>query len=228
MFVSMWMTRDVLTVTPTATLAEIATLMMRRGIRRLPVVSAPGERGSLLGIVTHSDVLHAFPPDINPFAINAADSIAAIEAAAGRVRLTAAELMTRDPRTTTPDAPLESAARLMRDQKIGALPVLSNYALVGLITESDIFRAMVEVFESPDRAVRITFSLKPGEDVLPLVADIARRRGMRVTSFMALPRHEPPVCVVQLAGTKIDETLDDVWKSQHRVINVVQLGLEPA
>ena len=228
MFVSMWMTRDVLTVTPTATLAEIATLMMRRGIRRLPVVSAPGERGSLLGIVTHSDVLHAFPPDINPFAINAADSIAAIEAAAGRVRLTAAELMTPEPRTTTPDAPLESAARLMRDQKIGALPVLSNYALVGLITESDIFRAMVEVFESPDRAVRITFSLKPGEDVLPLVADIARRRGMRVTSFMALPRHEPPVCVVQLAGTKIDETLDDVWKSQHRVINVVQLGLEPS
>jgi len=228
MFVSMWMTRDVLTVTPTATLAEVATLMMRRGIRRLPVVSAPGERGSLLGIVTHSDVLHAFPPDINPFAINAADSIAAIEAAAGRVRLTAAELMTPEPRTTTPDAPLESAARLMRDQKIGALPVLSNYALVGLITESDIFRAMVEVFESPDRAVRITFSLKPGEDVLPLVADIARRRGMRVTSFMALPRHEPPVCVVQLAGTKIDETLDDVWKSQHRVINVVQLGLEPA
>jgi len=228
MFVSMWMTRDVLTVTPTATLAEIATLMMRRGIRRLPVVSAPGERGSLLGIVTHSDVLHAFPPDINPFAINAADSIAAIEAAAGRVRLTAAELMTPEPRTTTPDAPLESAARLMRDQKIGALPVLSNYALVGLITESDIFRAMVEVFESPDRAVRITFSLKPGEDVLPLVADIARKRGMRVTSFMALPRHEPPVCVVQLAGTKIDETLDDVWKSQHRVINVVQLGLEPA
>jgi len=223
MFVSMWMTRDVLTITPDATLVEMATLMMRRRIRRLPVVSAPGERGRLLGVVTHSDVLHAFPPDINPFAINAADSIAAIEAAAGRVHLTAAELMTRDPRTTTPDAPLESAARLMRDQKIGALPVLSNYALVGLITESDIFRAMVEVFEAPDRAVRITFSLKPGEDVLPLVAEIARRRGMRVSSFMALPRHEPPVCVVQLAGSKIDEALDDVWKSQHRVINVVQL-----
>ena len=223
MFVSMWMTRDVLTITPDATLVEMATLMMRRRIRRLPVVSAHGERGSLLGVVTHSDVLHAFPPDINPFAINAADSIAAIEAAAGRVHLTAAELMTRDPRTTTPDAPLESAARLMRDQKIGALPVLSNYALVGLITESDIFRATVEVFEAPDRAVRITFSLKPGEDVLPLVAEIARRRGMRVSSFMALPRHEPPVCVVQLAGSKIDEALDDVWKSQHRVINVVQL-----
>jgi acetoin utilization protein AcuB len=221
MFVSMWMTREVTTIAPTATLADIATLMMRRRIRRLPVI---GERGALLGIVTHSDVLHAFPPDINPFAINAAESIAAITAAADRVRLTASDLMAREPHTTTPDAPVESAARLMRDHKIGALPVLSNHALVGLITESDIFRAMVEVFETRDRAVRVTFSLKPGEDVLPLVADIARRRALRVTSFMSLPHHEPPVCVVQLAGTQLDAALDDVWKSQHRVINVVQLN----
>jgi acetoin utilization protein AcuB len=201
---------------------------MRQRIRRLPVVSAPGDRGTLLGIVTHSDVLHAFPPDINPFAINAAESIAAIQSIADRVNLTAGDLMAREPRTTTPDAPLESAARVMRDHKIGALPVLTNHALVGLITESDIFRAMVEVFETRERAVRITFGLKPGEDVLPLVAEIARKRALRVTSFMSLPRHDPPVCVVQLAGAKLDEALDDVWKSQHRVINVVQLGLEEA
>jgi acetoin utilization protein AcuB len=226
MFVSMWMTREVRTIAPTATLAEIATLMMRQHIRRLPVMSADNDRGALLGIVTHSDVLHAFPPDINPFAINAAESIAAIAAIADRVRLTAADLMARDPHTTKPDAPLESAAKLMRDHKIGALPVLSNYALVGLITESDIFRAMVEVFETRERAVRVTFSLNPGEDVLPLVSEIARKRALRVTSFMSLPRHDPPVCVVQLAGSKLDEALEDVWKSQHRVINVVQLGLE--
>jgi acetoin utilization protein AcuB len=226
MFVSMWMTRDVLTVAPTATLAEIATLMMRRRIRRLPVVSAAGERGALLGIVTHSDVLHAFPPDINPFAVTAVESVAAIQAVADRVKLTAADLMARDPRTTAPDAPLEQAAQLMRDHKIGALPVLSNYALVGLITESDVFRAMVEVFETQDHAVRITFSLKPGEDVLPLIAEIAKRRNLRVANFMALPRHDPPVCVVQLAGPQADAALDDVWKSQHRVINVVHL--EPA
>jgi len=228
MFVSMWMTREVRTVTPTATLTEIATLMMRQRIRRLPVLSAAGERSTLLGIVTHSDVLHAFPPDINPFAINAAESMAAIAAIADRVKLTAADLMAREPRTTTPDAPLESAARVMRDHKIGALPVLSNYALVGLITESDIFRAMVEVFETRDRAVRVTFSLNPGEDVLPLVSEIARKRALRVTSFMSLPRHEPPCCVVQLAGAKLDEALEDVWKSQHRVMNVVQLGQEEA
>jgi acetoin utilization protein AcuB len=224
-FVSMWMTRDVLTVSPSAPLVEIATLMMRRQIRRLPVVDATN---ALVGIVTHSDVLHAFPPDINPQAIDAAASIAGIDALAKRVQLTAADLMARNPRTTAPDAPLESAARIMRDHKIGALPVLSAHALVGLITESDIFRAMVEVFETTTRAVRITFDLKPDEDVLPLVLDIARQRSLRITSFMALPRHEPPVCVVQLVGDKLDEALDDVWKSRHRVLNVLQLAPEIA
>jgi acetoin utilization protein AcuB len=226
MFVSMWMTRELQTAAPSATLAQIATRMARHKIRRLPVVSDSAGGPKLLGIVTHSDVLHAFPANINPFAVNAADSVAAIETAAGTSRVTAADLMARDPHVTAPDAPIESAARLMRDHKIGALPVLSQQVLVGLITESDIFRAMVEVFEAPDRAVRITFSLAPGEDVLPLVAEIARRRAMRVTSFMALPRHEPPVCVVQLAGSQVEAALEDVWKSRHRVMNVVNLAAE--
>jgi acetoin utilization protein AcuB len=219
----MWMTRDLQTVAPTTTLANIAARMARHKIRRMPVVSESAGGMRLLGIVTHSDVLHAFPPNINPFAVNAADGVAAIEAATGGGRVTAADLMAREPHITAPDAPIESAARIMRDHKVGALPVVSQHLLVGLITESDIFRAMVEVFEAPDRAARITFSLSPGEDVLPLVADIARRRGMQITSFIALPRHEPPVCVVQLAGDRVEEALDDVWKSHHRVMNVVNL-----
>jgi acetoin utilization protein AcuB len=225
-FVSMWMTRDVLSVAADAPLARIAALMAKRKIRRLPVVSASPEGARLLGIVTHSDVLHAFPADINPFAVNATESLEALERAAGASKVTAADLMTHEPRVTSPDAPLEDAARFMRDHKIGALPVVSNHVLVGIITESDIFRALVEVFEAPARAVRITFSLAAGEDVLPLVSEIAKRRAMRVTSFMALPRHEPPVCVVQLAGEQVDAALDDVWKSHHRVMNVVQLAGE--
>jgi len=226
MFVGMWMTRELITVDPAATLAHIAATMARRKIRRLPVVNATPDGAQLLGIVTHSDVLHAFPADINPFAAIAADSIVTLESSGRQARVYAADLMARDPLVTAPDAPIESAARLMRDRKIGALPVVSDGILVGLITESDIFRALVEVFEARDRAVRITFSLKPGEDILPLVAEIARRRSLRVTSFMALSHHEPPLCVVQLAGAKLEEALDDVWKSQHRVMNVVQLTPE--
>jgi acetoin utilization protein AcuB len=226
MFVGMWMTRELITVDPAATLAHIAATMARRKIRRLPVVNTTPDGPQLLGIVTHSDVLHAFPADINPFAAIAADSIVTLESSGRQARVYAADLMARDPLVTAPDAPIESAARLMRDRKIGALPVVSKGILVGLITESDIFRALVEVFEARDRAVRITFSLKPCEDILPLVAEIARRRGLRVSSFMALSHHEPPLCVVQLVGANLDEALDDVWKSQHRVMNVVQLAPE--
>jgi acetoin utilization protein AcuB len=226
MFVSMWMTRELITIDPAASLASIAATMARHRIRRLPVVTSSAEGPRLVGIVSHSNVLHAFPPNINPASPNAAESVAELERTSGRPRVYAADLMARDPLVIAPDAPIESAARLMRDRKIGALPVVSKDTLVGLITESDIFRAMVEVFEEPKRAVRITFSLGPDEDVLPLVADIARRRAMRVTSFMALPRREPPVCVVQLAGTAVEETLEEVWKSKHRVMNVVHLGPE--
>ncbi len=224
MFVSMWMTREIITVDSTATLAHIATTMARHKIRRLPVVTPSPEGPKLVGLVSHSDVLHAFPANINPLAINAAGDVAALEMSGARRRIYAADLMARDPLTTTPDAPIESAARLMREHKIGALPVVSNNVLAGLITESDIFRALLEVFDAPVRAIRVTFSLGEDEDVLPLVADIARRRSMRVTSFMALPGHEPPLCVVQLAGENADAALDDIWKSKHRVMNVVTLA----
>jgi len=223
MFVSMWMTRELITVDPTASLANIAATMARHRIRRLPVVNPSAEGPRLVGLISYSDVLHAFPADINPFSANAAQSVAALENT-GRRRLYAADLMARDPLVTAPDAPIESAARLMRDRKIGALPVVSQQVLQGLITESDIFRALIEVFETADRAVRITFSLSEGEDVLPLLAGIAQRRKMRVTSFMALPRQEPPVCVVQLSGDAVEATLEDVWNSKHRVMNVVHLA----
>jgi acetoin utilization protein AcuB len=224
MFVSMWMTRELITVDPTASLANIASTMARHRIRRLPVVSASPEGPHLLGLISYSDVLHAFPANINPFSVNAAQSVAMLENAAGRARIYAADLMARNPLVTAPDAPIEAAARLMRDRKIGALPVVGQHALVGLITESDIFRAMIEVFETAGRSVRITFSLGTDEDVLPLIAGIAQRRRMRVTSFMALPGHEPPVCVVQLAGEAVETTLEDVWSSKHRVMNVVHLA----
>lgn len=221
MFVRMWMTRDVETVGPEATLAQITGLMMRRRIRRIPVVNRTGGVAALVGIVSHSDVLHAFPANVNPFA---ADAAQVLEAALPGRQPVAADLMARNPQVTDPDAPVEAAARIMRDHKIGALPVVKQRALVGLITESDIFRALVELFEPAGRAVRITFSLRPDEDVMPLLAEIASRHRLRVTTFAALAQHDPPLCVVQLAGSAVDAALEDVWKTQHRVMNVVQLA----
>jgi acetoin utilization protein AcuB len=221
MFVSMWMTRELNTVDSATGIAEIATRMSRLRIRRLPVVSPSPAGARLLGIISYSDVLHAFPPGLNPLAADAVTQLANHPQAAG---LTAAQLMKRDPLTTSPDAPVEAAARLMRDHKIGALPVVNGDVLVGLITESDIFRAMLELFSPATRAVRITFTLAEGEDVLPLLAEISKKHAMRVSSFLSMPRHEPPLAVVQLTGEHVESALEDVWNSRHRVMHVAHLG----
>ena len=135
----------------------------------------------------------------------------------------ASDIMTRNPISIEPEAPIEAAARIMRDRKIGALPVTRDGVLLGLITKSDIFRALVGIFESAAAGARITFDISKGEDVFPLVADIAKRRDMRVVTFVSMQQHERPVCVVEVGGAAVDKMLDDVWKSHHRVLSVIRL-----
>jgi len=218
MFVSMWMTRDVLTVDPDTSLVTVAQTMAQRKIRRLPVTASGSDGKTLVGIISSTDVWHAFPAHVNPFTDSKASS------ALSDVPKTVGEVMTRAPITVTPEAPIEDAARIMRDRKIGGLPVVSNDHLVGLITESDIFRAFVELFEpSGEDGVRITFNISKQEDVFALMSSLAARRHLRVINFIVLQKHERPMCVVHVTGEAIEELLDDVWKTRHQVISVIRL-----
>ncbi len=226
MFVGMWMTKDVITIGPGATIGEAATLMRRNRIRRVPVVDPAVKDSPLVGIVTATDVLHAFPPDLNPLADGAAEELAARERASRAKPVTVSAIMTRNPETTTPGAPIESAARAMRDRKIGALPVLSERELVGLITESDIFRAFVAMFDTEERGARFTFGISPDDDVFPLLSEIARENDLRIVNVISVIHHEQPVCVVQVRGDATERMLDDIWRSRRRVIHVVHLPLE--
>lgn len=220
MFVSMWMTPDPQTVELTTSLTDLATLMARNQFRHIPV-TGPGRK--LLGIVTAADILHAFPPELNPFSVSGADMLATQTLNAHKMPVLAHEIMTRNPISIAPDAPIEMAARLMRDRKIGALPVTRDDTLLGLVTKSDIFKALVSIFESAPAGARITFDISQGEDVFPLVAEIAHKRGLRVVTFVSLQKHERPMCVVEVSGVDVDKMLDDVWKSKHRILSVIRL-----
>lgn len=126
-----WMTPDPITIDPTTTLPEANRLMKECGIRRLPVV----EHGRLVGIVTLGDIREASP--------STATSLSIYELNYLLSRLTVGELMTRDPISITPETSIEAAARLMLEHKIGSLPVVDGTRVVGIITESDIFRLLV-------------------------------------------------------------------------------------
>jgi acetoin utilization protein AcuB len=114
------MSRDVATIDAGTPVADAGVLMAGRGIRRLPVLSG----GRLAGILSYSD-LRALP-------------------AAEVTGRTAGELMTRDPLTVSPDETIGRAAQIMLQHRISGLPVVDHHGeLVGIITESDIFKLVV-------------------------------------------------------------------------------------
>lgn len=127
-----WMSREVITITPGATLPEAAKSMIDHTIRRLPVV----EDGRLVGIVTYGDVRSARPSNATALSMWEMNYLLS--------QLAVSEIMTPDPITVTQDTTIGEAAQLMLKNMIGALPVVDHEGkLVGIITESDIFRMVV-------------------------------------------------------------------------------------
>ena len=130
-----WMTGKVVTISPGQTLPEAHEIMKKRKIRRLPVV----ENGELVGIITLGDLREAGPSDATTLSIFEMNYLLA--------RLKVGEIMTKDPLTVSPQTSLTDAAKLMLHHKIGGLPVVEGNTVVGIITESDIFRAYVRLAE---------------------------------------------------------------------------------
>ena len=219
MNVSMWMTRDLVTILPGASATEAAKLMVQKHVRRLLVVEPWPNGPHLLGIISEKDVIHAFPPHVNPFAIEGPD--------AQVTRTTVAEIMTANPQSVSPETPLEEAAVLMCDLKIGSLPVLREKTLAGIITESDIFRAFASLFGTDEKGARITFDATQGEDVFELMGKLAKRHKLKVSSLIWTRHDELPVCVMRVVGNGVDQMLDELWNSGHPVVNVIRFA-EPA
>ena len=127
-----WMTRDVITITPRTSLAEAHRLMTQKRVRRLPVV----DQGHLVGIVTLGDVRSAEP--------SAASTLSVWEMNNLLARLEIGEIMTRNPTTINQNATMSTVAEVMLEKKFSGLPVVDDDGrLVGIITESDIFRLVV-------------------------------------------------------------------------------------
>lgn len=140
MLVRDYMSTAVITIYPETGVQEALRLMRQHKIRRLPVVNAAGE---LVGIVSERDLLYASP--------SPATSLSVWELNYLLARLEVKEMMTHNVIVTSPDAPLEEAARLMLQNKIGGLPVITENPItrikkvVGIITESDIFAAFLDI-----------------------------------------------------------------------------------
>ena len=124
-----WMTREVITISPETSLAEAHKLMTEKRVRRLPVV----DHGQIAGIVTLGDVRGAEPSRASSLSVWEMNDLLA--------KLKVIEIMSRDPITIQQNASIGEAARMMLENKFSGLPVVDEADhLIGIITESDIFR----------------------------------------------------------------------------------------
>lgn len=212
MLVAEWMTRDPVTATPDMSLDTVAGVMVKRKIRRMPVVAGDDR---LVGIVTRGDLLAAAPAKINPFSPEASGD--PLLAAPVRVMMTSA------PVSVASDAPIELAAQLMIDRKISGLPVLNGARLAGILTESDVFRAFTAALGGGGAGLRITFDVTAGEDVAAMVAKLAVRHKQRVTSIATFVHGGRASAVVRLVGPESPTLVDELWKTGHRVQSILRL-----
>jgi acetoin utilization protein AcuB len=140
------MQRDLVTVNVDVRLADAYKIMQDNGIRHLPVMSG----GELVGIVTDRDLRLAtsaltstpFPPDCDVEGV-----------------------MNQPVQTADPLDPVETAARTMRESKIGCLPVLDNGKLAGIVTGIDLLDALIRLtgVDKPSGRLDIRLQDHPGE-----------------------------------------------------------------
>jgi acetoin utilization protein AcuB len=148
------MSRPVITVHPELSIQEALFRMRRENVRRFPVVD---KRGQLVGIISEMDLLEASPSDVSSLSVHELNYLLH--------KITVDEIMTKNVITVDEDTTVEEAARIMVDKKIGGLPVLSKGEVVGIITETDLFKIFFELLGSHERGVRISVLVpnQPGE-----------------------------------------------------------------
>jgi acetoin utilization protein AcuB len=154
MFVEKRMSHPVITIKPDIPIHDALNLMRKESIRRLPVVN---DRGQMVGIISEMDILHANPSD--------ATSLSVWELNYLLSRITVADVMTAEVVSVEVDTPIEEAARIMADNKIGGLPVMRGDDIVGIITETDLFKVFLELLGAREAGIRVTALVQdvPGE-----------------------------------------------------------------
>jgi acetoin utilization protein AcuB len=140
------MSHPVITVTPNTPITKAHELMARENINQCPVV----KNGKLIGLVTEKDILKAYPSSATTLSVWEITSL--IE------KIKVEDVMLKEFQTVQEDTPIETAARILVDFKISALPVLQGKELVGIITEADLFTIMLEMLGARRPGVLFTMT----------------------------------------------------------------------
>ena len=193
MFVGERMSHPVISIPPDMPIIDALNLMKRENIRRTPVI----KDGELVGIVSDKDLLNASPSPATSL------SIWEMNYLLSKIRIK--DVMTKEVLTVLEDTPIEEAARIMADNKIGGLPVLRGSEVVGIITETDLFKMLLELMGAREEGVRATILVqdKPGQ--LAEVTRAIANRGGNIVAFGQFSGEDPTTREVTFKVTGLSE-----------------------
>ena len=171
MFVGERMSRPVISVTPETAINDTLAMFKKEHIRRAPVM----KDGKLVGIVSERDLLNASPSSATTLSVWEMNFLIS--------KVKVKNVMSKKVITVAKDTPIEEAARVMADKKIGGLPVVDGEKVVGMITETDLFKVFLELMGARDKGIRVTATIedKPGE--LARVTKAVAEAGGNFVSF---------------------------------------------
>lgn len=173
MYVKSRMTSNPYTIAFDAPITEVIELMREKNLKRVPVVH--GDK--VVGIITHGDIQKVSPTKATTLSIFELNYLLS--------KTKVSDAMTKEVITVSPDALLEEAAVLMRENKISTLAVVKANKLVGIITESDIFDAFIDLLGFRDAGSRITIQATDAPGVLADIAEIFRDLDSNITHIAA-------------------------------------------
>jgi len=192
-----------LTVSEDESISSAHHYMQEQNTRHLPVVDRSGK---MVGLVTEDDLLQAEPSGVTLL------SVWEIHSLLDKVKVRS--VMVRDVITTVENAPIEEAAHLMMERKIGCLPVMREGRLVGIITETDIFRTFLELFSARQKGLRITLEIPDTAGQLAKVSQAIADQGGYIAACGTFMSEDPTKWGLVLKVRNVDsETLTSALSS---------------
>ena len=203
------MTVNPFTITENTPIFEASELLRKNNISRLPVV----KDGKLIGIITREDFLKVTP--------SVATTLSVWELNYVLAKVQVKDGMSKNPFTISPDATLEEAAMIMREKKVGALPVVEAGKLIGIITESDIFDAFLDLMGLKQTGTRLAVDF---EDRLGAIADlteIIKGQGINIVSLALFHlANKKGQGVLRLEGSGQEKLIKEIEAKGFKVVHV--------
>lgn len=197
MYVQQFMTSQVFTVSPSESLLNAMSLMKTKQINRLPVISS----GKLVGIVTDGDLRQASP--------SPATTLSKFEMNELLSKISIKDIAEKKVLTCTPETLIEDAALIMRENRVGALPVMENNKLVGIITHNNILDAFLDIMGSRSPGKRIVIEVRDEMGIFNEITSVTKNLEVDITSLAVyhLPNRMVQI-LCRLHGEKSEEAVE--------------------